>query len=265
MNWIKTNYLKALIILPFIIQCMRQDLKIFSFDYINDFQKVSYKEVSYNNFSELYNNINLVNETDDTSEVKKIQIKLSPSMEIYHYCNNYLMLKDSPIYFESIRFYDSIVSIDKMIKNNVNKIKIENTRIVFNKSIFHFKIGNKEYVLLGASDREFYRNIERNYWILLEVKGKNIKNIYSFIDGYSENPKCFGDFNDDGELDYLNWYFNKNKIELYTLSKNEFLLQKKEYIYVVPTIEEREMLRRGKFVTFSILDKKKSKWTNFQQ
>ena len=47
--------------------------------------------------------------------------------------------------------------------------------------------------------------------------------------GYCESPKCFGDFDNDGDLDYLNWGFNKNKIELYSLSGNEFYLNNKEY------------------------------------
>lgn len=263
MKMIKNKFFIAFILLGFLMGFTTQDRNIFSFDIIKDFKNISFKDISFNDSSNLYENMNLISELGDTLKIEKIEVKLSNDVELYHSCFNYLTYSELQNDCEYIKYYDTIICINKLLKNNVNKYKLDKVRVVFNKSIFKFKFKDKDYILLGASDRAFFRNIERNYWILLEVQSKNIRNIYSFIDGYYENPKCFGDFNNDGKLDYLNWSFNKNKIELYSLNTNEFLVSKREYIYVIPTIEEKNRMKKGELVTFSILNKKKSKWSNY--
>lgn len=241
----------------------KRERREFKFDEIKDFKAISFQIISRIDSSSLYKDVNLIMEIEDTLRIEKSEIKLTKDVEIYHSCFNYLNYYESNNKCEYIRYYDTSICINQILKNNINKYESNNQVIIFNKSIYEFNINDRDYILMGASDRAFYRNIETNYWILLEVESKEIRNIYSFIDGYCESPKCFGDFDNDGDLDYLHWGFNKNKIELYSLSGNEFYINNKEYIYVEPSISERVRIEKGEEVTFSLLNKRKSKWSNF--
>ena len=237
----------------------QQNGKEFNFENLKSAQIVK-KEIGFPNETQIYNDQLFFASEVNSEQNRLITVNLTKEHTIVHHCYSNL-LNDLTSNEESIELNGKKLNIYELLHKNTTKKNIpRNIQIVFNNGIYSFDVGNKKYILLGASDRQIIRNIERNYWLLLEVKGKEITNTYSFIDGYTNDANCFNDFNNDNILDYLNWDFNKNKIDFYTLEKNDFTKNEKYYIYVNPSPEQTERKSNGYGVLYNLLDQKKSKW-----
>lgn len=237
------------------------DSKVKQFNFSILENNIDFVDIGYPNNTNVYKDIIDLFERDEEKESNIVNVQLSEKIKLEHLCND--IYSSNPYYFktEYLKFYNDSISIDKLFSRIINEKKTrENVRIVFNKMIYQFSLVGKHYILIGASDRQFFRNIERNYWVLLEVDNELINNYYVFSDGYSLDANCFGDFNKDGRLDYLNWNFNQNHVALYSLDMNKFLKDKNKFFYVSPNVEEKESIERGIYVLYSNLNVKKSKW-----
>lgn len=238
-----------------------KDDKEFSFDNLKN-KKIVFKDISMGNGYQIYDDrISAIVEASNI--ISKIYpIKLSSHYPLYHGCYDSIPSNIRVKNEEYLQFYDTQINISSLLKNNLNKqIDSNETHIVFTSSIDFFKFNEDDFILLSARDRRFFKNLERNYWILLKVKNKVIIKSFCFIDGYIGGKDCFGDFNNDGLLDYMNWDFNKYKISLYSLKNNNFSIDKKHYIKLRQSKEQKEMTKEmGVIMPYDLLDRKNSKW-----
>lgn len=254
--------LGAFLILVFSNFTQDKNFEEFSFDKLKS-KKIVFKDISYGSKHKVYDNrILILEEADSVTESKIHPIKISNSYPIYHGCYNIIPNKNQINDGEYIKFYNTKININNLLKNNLNQqIYSDETYLKFTNSISYFKFNGNDFILLAASDRQFYRNLERNYWILLNVRNKEVLKSFCFIDGYVGGKDCFGDFNNDGFLDYMNWDFLKDKISIYSLSNNKFKIDKKHFIKLKESKEQAEMTKeQGIVLVYDLFDRKNSKW-----
>jgi hypothetical protein len=99
------------------------------------------------------------------------------------------------------------------------------------REIDFFRWGDSHFILLNGGFRMHVMNGERFSYILMQLKNNQLINVTLFPDGYSDK-NVFGDYNNDGILDYLDWETLKDTIHLYSLTENEFVKDKTHYIIV---------------------------------
>jgi len=250
-------FMYALLVFGVFLQPKKE--KLFDFSRLDS--TIDFIDVSYPNGTTVYKDSIEFIEQEQEGESNLVHIKLSDQIQLTHLCNDLFSSNPNNFKTEYLKYEKDSVSINKLFSHLVNEGETStNYRILFNKMIYQFNFKEKQYVLLGASNRQFFRNIERNYWVLLEVAAGKIKNSYVFSDAYDIDADCFGDFDKDGNLDYLNWNFNQNHIALYTLYENKFEKNKTKYFYVSPSAAEQTDQARGMYIRYSILDPIKSKW-----
>jgi hypothetical protein len=257
-------FLSVFLILLFSNFIIYQDLEKFSFDKLKS-KKIAFKDISIDNGQEIYDErISGIKEAESNSkrESKIYKIKISQKYPIYHGCYDSIPNNKHENNGEYLQFYDTKININSLLKNNSNKkIYSGENYILFTGGIDFFKFKGNDFILLSARDRRFFRNLERNYWILLNVENKNILQSFCFIDGYTLGNNCFGDFNSDGLLDYLNWDFRNDKISIYSLSDNKFKVDKNHFIKVKQSKEQEKITQEQDIIfIYDLLDKKNSKW-----
>ncbi|MEN2401045.1 hypothetical protein GKZ90_0014760 [Flavobacterium sp. MC2016-06] len=240
----------------------KKDFEEFSFDKLQC-EKIIFKDISLGDDVQIYNdNISAIIEAKNLSKSKIHKIKLSDNYPIYHGCYDSIPNYNHDNNGEYLQFYDTKININSILKSNKNKqVYSPDYYLIFTGSIDFFEFKGNDFVLLSARDRRFFRNLERNYWILLNVKNKEVLKYFCFIDGYTIGKDCFGDFNNDGLLDYMNWDFLKDKIAFYSLKNDDFQLNKKYYIKLRQSKEQEEVTKeQGIVLLYDLFDKKKSKW-----
>ena len=233
----------------------------FNFDKLKR-EKILFKDITLKG-DEIYNDsISLVEEAKTSKTITLRSIKISNEYELYHGCYDSIPMNMQKNNNEYLKYYDTKININVLLQNNLNKEKIASDNyILFTKSVDFFKFNNEEFILLSAHDRRFFRNLEINYWILLKVKNKILLKAFCFIDGYQGGNDCFGDFNNDGSLDYMNWNFLNDKISIYSLRRNNFEIDKKHFIKIKQSKEQKEMVEElGINLVYDVFDKKNSKW-----
>ncbi len=226
--------------------------------------KIIFKDIMLANVEgQIYDDrISLIEEADSVTESKIYPVKLSGKYEIYHGCYDFIPNENQINNKEYLQFYDTKININSLLEKNISKKKYSDENyIVFTKSIDSFSFNGNDFILLSARDRRFFRNLERNYWILLQVKDRDVIKYFCFIDGYISGKDCFGDFNNDGFLDYMNWDFKKDTIPLYSLKNNNFDIDEKHFIKVQQSKEQVKMMKEnGVILPYDMFDRKKSKW-----
>lgn len=226
-------------------------------------KKILFKDISMDSGQQIYDDrISSIVEAKSKAESKIYKIQISKKYSIYHFCYDSIPNDNQENDAEYLQFNDSKININYLLENNINKqIYSKDSYLLFTGSIDFFEFKGNDFVLLSARDRRFFRNLERNYWILLKVKNQKVLKSFCFIDGYTSGKDCFGDFNNDGLLDYMNWDFLKNKIAIYSMNNNEFQIDKKHYIKLRQSKEQEQMTKeQGVILVYDLFDKKKSKW-----
>ncbi|WDF57659.1 hypothetical protein PQ462_13120 [Flavobacterium sp. KACC 22758] len=266
MNCFKKNKIKILLssflILVFSNFSKYSSNDEFSFNLLKG-KKIQFTDISMGNGQQIYDHrISSIVEARSKAESKTYKIQISKKYPIYHFCYDSIPNNNQENDGEYIQFYDSKVNINYLLKNNINKqVYFKETFLLFTGGIDFFEFKGNNFVLLSARDRRFFRNLERNYWVLLNVKNRKILKSFCFIDGYIEGKDCFGDFNNDGLLDYMNWDFLKDKIAIYSLNGNNFQIDKNHYVKMKQSKEQKEITKeQGIMLVYDLFDKKKSKW-----
>lgn len=234
----------------------------FSFAKLNK-KKIAFKDISLENGKQIYDErISGFTEADSATESKIYRIKISNNYPIYHGCYDSIPNNKHENNDEFLQYYDTKININSLLKNNLNKeVYSDDSYILFTSSIDFFKFKGSDFILLSARDRRFLRNLERNYWILLKVKNKEVINSFCFIDGYTIGKDCFGDFNNDGLLDYMHWDFMKDRISIYSLNKDKFEIDKKHFIQLKQSKEQEEIAKeQDVLLLYDLFDRENSKW-----
>ena len=234
----------------------------FSFDKLNN-KKIVFKDISIKNGQQIYDErISGFTEADSATVSKIYCIKISNNYPVYHGCYDSIPNNKHENNDEYLQCYDTKININSLLRDNLNmQLYSDASYILFTGSIDFFKFKGNDFILLSARDRRFFRNLERNYWILLKVKNKSVLKSFCFIDGYVGGKDCFGDFNNDGLLDYLNWNFLKDEISIYSLNKDKFEIDKKHFIKLKQSKEQVEVTKeQGTVLVYDLFDRKDSQW-----
>ncbi|KFF02608.1 hypothetical protein B0A68_05315 [Flavobacterium reichenbachii] len=98
-------------------------------------------------------------------------------------------------------------------------------------------------------------------YILIKMDEDKVIGSWLFYNGF-DDQRVFADFDNDGELDYLDWGVRKNRISLYTIKKDSLVNNRDKFIFVLPTKGQTEYEDTHGISNewYSIVDKSKSSW-----
>lgn len=195
-------------------------------------------------------------------ESKLLRLKVNSNPLIFHYCNDSVsdLIEHNKI--EYFSYNNQKVCFDSLLNNSANGVKRrENEFYVFTGIHYYFSFKGTHYTILHCVQRGFLRNSLRYCMILLEIEGRFAKNSYAFIDAPEDTPGCFGDFNQDGKLDYLDWRKLENRVSMFTLVDNRFIKDENHYIIVKPS--KAQQIYRKQYddeFNYRVIDKNNSNW-----
>jgi hypothetical protein len=188
-----------------------------------------------------------------------IPIKINESPSIFHISNDSIQEDQVNNRIEYLLYLNNKINLDSLFSNAINGSTKYQTYVKF-EDYYKFKFNNKDFVVFRVTERRFFSNVLYYHLILLESKNEKIVASYAFIDCPENTLKCFGDFNFDGNLDFIDWKKNEEKISLYSLKGNKFI-KEKQYIIVKPTKEQQNYKNHyDDLFNYSSIDKKKTKW-----
>ena len=155
-------------------------------------------------------------------------------------------LRDSLFLFEKKYCLDNLY-YEKRILSNEEPLRLNYA------SGYQFIINSKKYFSLFFWDSTI-PTTNLSYFILLFdiTNEKNVK-IYFFDEQMSFDPNCFGDFNNDGIIDFANWT-RGNNLKIMSLFGNKFKFIKNKFVVIKEKSDN----------TFSI-DWKKSNWFKYEK
>lgn len=155
---------------------------------------------------------------------------------------------NSSFYFrDSIFLFNKKYCIDNLFYEKKTLQKQEALRLNYTAG-YTFSLNSKDYISLFFWDSTLPTSNPFFFIILFDISNKKNIKAYFFNEQMSFTPNCFGDFDNDGILDFANWIYN-SPINCLTLVKDKFKNIKNKFVVI-----KQEPNR-----TFSI-DWKKSKW-----
>jgi hypothetical protein len=192
-------------------------------------------------------------------ETNLIDIKINETPTIRHICNDSIQENQSKNKIEYLLYLNYKINLDSLFTNAINGLTKYQTYVKF-EDYYTFAFNNRKFAVFRVTERRFFRNVLYYHLILLEIKeGKVIAN-FAFIDCPEITLKCFGDFNFDGNLDFIDWKKNEEKINLYSLRGNEFVKEKQFIIVKSSKSEQIFKDQNDDLFNYSLIDKKNSKW-----
>lgn len=209
--------------------------------------------------SEFYGAISEIR-IDTISRYNK-RYKICDSPLMYHLCANpfFDVEGDGDEY---VTIYDTSINITNLIVDNVNLVSVEyKPQVSFDGHYFFFEFNNAVYLLCRVQERRWFRNGLTNHLLLFHLDNKKIANVYAFYDCPDNTVNCFGDFNDDKHLDFLDWRRMQTKIKLFSIKNEKFFLDPLHYIVVKPTLQQESIMKSyDDLIYFEEVDKKKTRW-----
>jgi hypothetical protein len=146
----------------------------------------------------------------------------------------------------------SIDSLYYMEKYSNKKEPFRYVPLHIDKIYFH----NKVYIAFYVTTIFNSSSNSDIYILLFDITDTNkIIYIHTIDFQYADNTQCFGDFDNDKQLDFIWWAENRtngNVMKLYNLVENRFIFNKNYYIWT-DKIYIKEIL-------FELISLKKSKW-----
>lgn len=98
---------------------------------------------------------------------------------------------------------------------------------------YYFKFDNKKYLVLFISDLYFPTTSDINKILLLfDVSEKQNPKFLRIEQQACNNLNCFGDFNNDNQLDYASWNTHSNRLYCYSLVEGRFRLKKNYFLFI---------------------------------
>ncbi|SHL13597.1 hypothetical protein [Flavobacterium chilense] len=188
-----------------------------------------------------------------------IDIKINESPPIFHVCNDSIQENQVNNQTEYLLYINNKINLDSLFINAINSSVKYQTYVKF-EDYYTFTFNNREFAVFRVTERRFFNNVLYYHLILLEIKNDKVAKSFAFIDCPEITLNCFGDFNFDGNLDFIDWRKKETKINLYSLRGNKFV-KEKQYIKVRPTKNEQNYERHyDDLFNYSLIDKKNSKW-----
>ncbi|MFH6949766.1 hypothetical protein ACHRV6_14825 [Flavobacterium sp. FlaQc-51] len=182
------------------------------------YKKLSKKEIQYVQFEDSFN-LTEGKQIKNKQEVDFLLLDICTSQQLkfknFTYNNpNPPFFRDSLFLFKEKYCVDNLFYEKRLLKNE-KPLRLNYA------SGYSFSLNSKNYISLFFWDSTIPTSNLRYFIILFDISDvKNIKP-YFFYEQMSFTPDCFGDFNNDGVLDFANWSYS-NKLECFTLVGNKF-------------------------------------------
>lgn len=146
-----------------------------------------------------------------------------------------------PFYFrDSIFLYNKKYCIDNIFYGKKTLKKEEPLRLNY-ASGYNFSLNSRDYISLFFWDATIPTSNLSYYIILFDVSNQKSIKYYFFDEQMSFTPDCFGDFNNDGVLDFANWTYGKS-LKFMTLSANKFKNLKNKFIVFKETTDRTYLI-----------------------
>lgn len=203
----------------------------------------------------------LLEDSIENNKLELISQRISKKRNLIFYHYNGIPNHKSKIKSESLKYNNQVFDINEIFTNNVTGYQINEPLYLFVSSPDYFSFNGEDFLLLTCENRVFRMDGRYIHYILMKIKNDKCTGIYTFYNG-SEFSKCFGDYNNDGILDYVDWGVDNDTISIYNLKSNKFCRDEKHYIKVEPTEDQLEYWKQwGKNLDwYTKIDKYKSKW-----
>lgn len=234
-------------------------------------QKFDYAKLRNKPIKFIDNQLSLVNSQEPYNEIfpfgtaftshtsNLVKIKINDTPPIFHICNDSIQVDQANNKSEYLIYLNKKINLDSLFINAINGSTKYQTYVKF-ENYYNFIFNNRNFVVFRVSERRFFRNVLYYHLILLEIKNDKILTNFAFIDCPEETLNCFGDFNFDGNLDFIDWKKMSNQISLYSLRNSKFI-KEKEFIIVKPSKNERIFQKKNDdLFNYSLVNVKKSKW-----
>ncbi len=149
------------------------------------------------------------------------------------YQRNYLKIQDKIILIDSLYFGDTLPN--------------DYTFMTYFYKSYSFEFGKRKYKALFANNARDNTSLPNTLLILLDVTKKNCFNIVLSEIQACSDLSCLGDFNSDGNLDYLYWgigNYYTDSVSFYTLNeaKTDFIQDERYYIKLLESDQWGEYL-----------------------
>lgn len=161
---------------------------------------------------------------------------------------NYLNPEQPYIFRDSLLIMNTAFGIDNLFNGNKFDALQEPLHLSYLCG-YRFNICMKSYIALYFFDYTMPNSNPNFYITLFDITDPDKITAYALAEQASYTPYCFGDFNNDGKLDYIQWEFEEPVMEVYTLENKTFHKLNGYKVYINQTKE-------GSY----FIDRKKSKW-----
>ena len=193
------------------------------------YKELNDKSLHYIKFSDT---INLI-QGDQINKKKKLDfllldISIPHNLKFKKFTNNN---PNTSFYFrDSIFLFDKKFCLDNLFYGKKTLKNEEPLRLNY-ASGYTFLLKSKKYISLFFWDSTLPTSNPHFFIILFDIT--NINNIkpYFFDEQMSFNPYCFGDFNNDGKLDFANWKYDE-KLYYTTLTGNKYKTLKNKFVLI---------------------------------
>lgn len=194
---------------------------------------------------------------DSISLVKK---RIGRKYNFYLYTYRYVPFSYAAFHSEYLEINNVRISIDSLLNKEHNSI-IEKNPYLYFRTISYLHFGKNDFILVGLENRNFNRSGTIFSYLLIKMDKNKLIGSWLFYNGF-DDERVFADFDNDGELDYLDWGVRKNRISLYTIKKDSLLKSKTKFIFVLPTKGQTEYERARGISNdwYSIVDRSRSNW-----
>ncbi|MFD1604844.1 hypothetical protein ACFSJW_06035 [Flavobacterium artemisiae] len=216
-------------------------------------------ELSYVKNSKAYDILPAFGMAKEVHKSSLIDIKINESPPIFHICNDSIQENQFNNVTEYLLYAKNKINLDSLFANAINSSTKYKIYIRF-EDYYTFTFNSRKFAVFRVTERRFFSNVLYYHLILLELKNDRVVESFAFIDCPEVTLSCFGDFNFDGNLDFIDWRKKERKISLYSLRGNKFV-KERQYIEVRPTKSEQNYESHyDDLFNYSLIDKKNTKW-----
>lgn len=194
---------------------------------------------------------------DSISLVKK---RIGTKYNFYLYTYQYTPPSYTIFHAEYFEINHVKISIDSLLNKSHNNV-IEKNPYLYFRTVSYLRFCKNDFILIGLENRNFNMNGTIFSYILIKMDKNLVKDSWLFYNGFYDE-RVFADFDNDGELDYLDWGVRKNRINLYNIKKDSLVKKNDKFIFVLPTKGQTQYERTHGISNdwYSIVDKRKSSW-----
>ena len=187
------------------------------------------------------------------SEEKEYCIYPIPTQPEITFCKTTRLNPGPPYLYDKLKINNKEYKIEELFyeENQFIPNKEEPTR--FNYIIsYQFDFNNIKYVCMYLIDAQVPTSTPNFFIVLINLTESDIRPVL-LSEQASFNPLCFGDFNNDGKLDYVDWRYGnffRPYMFFYSLVNHDFEKNKKYFLKIDYNEKNNEYY----------INKKKSNW-----